>query len=196
MNKQTLIQAMLLTDAWDRMHPTRHDGVMSEVEKMLPFAEMIEAGTMPKESFDIYQLTKDVLSTDAHHILSGLNREINRQEMIRNNKKLYSHIVPKVSDKFEVGSILYTSWGYDQTNVGFYVIVAMNGKTQCTVLELVKNYEATGWMCGNASAGKDIYFKEEPKRRKINARFQSISITDCASAWLWDGKNKMTSSYA
>lgn len=38
----------------------------------------------------------------------------------------------------DVGSVLYTSWGYDQTNVNFYKVVGLRGKTMVRIVPIEK----------------------------------------------------------
>lgn len=47
-----------------------------------------------------------------------------------------------------VGTIMYTSWGYDQTNVDFYVVTRVSGR-RTWIRPIAAEYEATGFMSGN-----------------------------------------------
>lgn len=48
---------------------------------------------------------------------------------------------------YKAGDLFRRSWGYDQTNVNFYQVVAVKGKT-LTVREIAQDYVETGFMCG------------------------------------------------
>jgi|TARA_R110000824_G_scaffold32908_3_gene106104 hypothetical protein len=50
---------------------------------------------------------------------------------------------------FEVGSVLYNSWGYDQTNVDWYEVVRVS-KRSIWVTGIAKDVEETGFMCGRS----------------------------------------------
>lgn len=39
---------------------------------------------------------------------------------------------------YKVGDVMYASWGYDQTNIDFYVVVGLRGSTQVVVQECGK----------------------------------------------------------
>jgi len=99
----------------------------------------------------------------------------------------------------QVGSILYTSWGHDQTNVEFYQVTKKEG---CTVelRELAQERKETGRMSGQCVPVPDHFIErrreEEPiKIRRIGAGH--IKISQCQTAWLWDGiKAAYYSSYA
>ena len=49
----------------------------------------------------------------------------------------------------KVGDIVNTSWGYDQTNVDFFVVTRVSAK-MVWVRPIASDYEATGHMCGRA----------------------------------------------
>lgn len=56
-------------------------------------------------------------------------------------------LVPHVSDKIEPGAILYSSWGYDQTNIDYYMVTRTTEKS-CWVLPMTQHETQTGFMCG------------------------------------------------
>ncbi len=45
------------------------------------------------------------------------------------------------SHPLEVGSVLYTSWGYDQTNVDFYRVDELKGKSMVRLVPVSKKAE-------------------------------------------------------
>ncbi|HCB5058448.1 TPA: hypothetical protein M0F96_004014 [Salmonella enterica subsp. enterica serovar Paratyphi C] len=42
-----------------------------------------------------------------------------------------------------VGDIFVASWGYEQTNVSFYQVISLHGKTTVTVREICANTQHT-----------------------------------------------------
>jgi hypothetical protein len=100
----------------------------------------------------------------------------------------------------EVGHILVCSWGYEQTNIDFYQVTALIGKT---MLELRKigscDASRAGGpsMTGHVVPNPDV-FTGEPLRRKVRryGKSVSVSITDYSSAELWDGRPRWYSTYA
>jgi hypothetical protein len=60
----------------------------------------------------------------------------------------------------KVGEILHSSWGYDQTNVEFYVVTKVSGK-RVWIRQIASDYEATGHMCGNTWPAMPIRFVGE-----------------------------------
>ena len=97
--------------------------------------------------------------------------------------------------KLEVGTVLYTSWGYEQTNVDFYEVVAKKGKTVHVQKILSRTVKETGWASDlvTAGTGEDRFTGEIIK---VSVRGPYIKLTDCVNAYLWDGKEKHRSWYA
>lgn len=108
-------------------------------------------------------------------------------------------VIPKVGD------ILYSSWGYDQTNIEFFKVVktsefsvwiqkvgsevvAITGWAHQDVIPTdsstyeVKNWDAPGY-------STNVY---PIKRHKIQQSYSGygVSLNSYAAAFLWDGKPK------
>lgn len=70
----------------------------------------------------------------------------------------------------KVGDIFYASWGYEQTNIDFYQVVAKN-KSMLTIREIYSSLvEATGHDQGNLKPLKDEFKGEEIKKRLSQGR--------------------------
>lgn len=93
----------------------------------------------------------------------------------------------------KVGDILYSSWGWEQTNIDFYQVTEVRGKF-VTIQEISKNREETGWLQGTCTPVKDS-FKEEPLSRKV-LEGNNVKLNSYAYAWVWDGKPKHWTAYA
>lgn len=97
------------------------------------------------------------------------------------------------------GMIFYSSWGYEQTNVSFYQVVKLSGKTSVVVREISEtrctkdNFDFYGHVMPN----RDQFIGDE-MRKRINIDFDepSIKISDYERAYLWDNQPKYVSSYA
>lgn len=132
-------------------------------------------------------------SFEANCIIGKCRRKIEADALELENTVKYSGVKPHIADKIEVGAILVSSWGYDQTNVDFYVVVSMTAK-MCVLLPMDKRYIETGFMSGISSAQKTISFRNEPLRKKINNKY--VRICSYSSASLWDGRKRYESHYA
>lgn len=76
----------------------------------------------------------------------------------------------KPQEHLQVGDVLRSSWGYDQTNVDFYEVVELVGKRSVMIREIegrddpdCKDYGSTGGRCKPAP-GK---YKSEPMKKLV-----------------------------
>ena len=92
----------------------------------------------------------------------------------------------------EVGDILYSSWGYDQTNIDFYE-VTRTMKKSVDIRKLAQTQEHTGFMSGTTEPVKGSYTGEKMLKRVGPGN--TISIYSFASAYPWDGQPKHNSWY-
>lgn len=97
--------------------------------------------------------------------------------------------------KVEVGAYFYTSWGYDQTNIDWYRVEKLIGKTMALVVK-VKAMDASkgneGWMQGKAVPSDEP--AGEPFRVRLNG--DGFKVNGRYSAWRWDGTPKSWTAYA
>jgi hypothetical protein len=100
----------------------------------------------------------------------------------------------------KVGDILYSSWGYEQTNIDYYQVVESKGNF-VIVRQVRADREDTGWLQGTCTPRKDdfcIGANYKPLRRIVLSYGCGpyINITNYASASLWDGKPNYWTAYA
>lgn len=91
------------------------------------------------------------------------------------------------------GSIFYTSWGYEQTNIDFYQVVAVHGKLAEIRPIAGKSIEENGHhQSGRTVADKDN-FTGPSEKKLIQSDYKgrpSFRIASYASAYEWDGLPK------
>lgn len=77
---------------------------------------------------------------------------------------------PHVADKIEPGAILYSSWGYDQTNIDFYMVTRCTAKSAWIVPMSSTMTEQVGWASEHVVAGEPRYLSDwcECKHRVSN----------------------------
>ena len=97
--------------------------------------------------------------------------------------------------KIQIGTIFYSSWGYDQTNIDFYLCTAHKGNAvtlQPIESKLVENnaHQMTGRVVANPDK-----FKGEPLSKRIN-KSGAITLNSYSFCSIWDGQPKSFSSYA
>ena len=121
--------------------------------------------------------------------------------------------------KPKVRQIMYSAWGYDQTNIDFYQIVRVSEKGSVWILPMERVVKETvGWeqyevIPGNVKHEREVreYFGEpndngfrdwrmvketiKPSRHKWGS-YGGISIGSFRGAWPWDGKPKHMTQYA
>ena len=115
---------------------------------------------------------------------------------------LREHILPLVKEAAlgmdapvvapQVGDILYSSWGYDQTNIDFYEVRKVTGSMvvlQKLENKIVRNDGPMHYVVPVPGQHKGV-----PLRRKFGPRWNgegyTVSIGSHASASLWDGTPK------
>jgi hypothetical protein len=98
----------------------------------------------------------------------------------------------------KVGDILVSSWGYDQTNVSFYQVTALIGKTMveyCSIgSDTVEESEYSHGMADTVTANPDR--KGVDRWRAKANHTNSIRISSCEYAYPWDGSSMYRSWYA
>ena len=111
----------------------------------------------------------------------------------------------KYEDGFNIGNYIYNSWGYDQTNIDFYLIVKRTKATVWVVpVGSLKTYseQMQGTCVPSSTALKaDEYLPlgkwdgiTPIKKRLLNN--SSLVKSEFGCARLWDGKPKRFSTYA
>jgi hypothetical protein len=105
--------------------------------------------------------------------------------------------------QIESGTILYSTWGYEQTNVDFYVVVKGGAVGKMIQLQPIrKSYQATGDMTGKVMplVIDGLPFKVgEVLTRKLGPGWNGkgyVKLTSYSGAQVWDGVAKGVSSYA
>jgi len=98
----------------------------------------------------------------------------------------------------KVGDVLYTSWGYDQTNVEFFEVVAVRGLV-VDLRERAQSYQETGFMSGKTkpAAGYHGEVLRGKRPRPLEGGGYAVRIDSCRIAWLdTEGRTHYSSSYA
>ena len=118
----------------------------------------------------------------------------------------------KAKHSFKVGDILASSWGYEQTNVSLYQVVALNGATMVTVKPInlpVKEFDAISGMSEDISfalpmpgtivasdGAKEIKRKVKNFYRDKRPEGDLIEISSCEDAHHYSGEKMYRSWYA
>lgn len=89
----------------------------------------------------------------------------------------------------KVGSILCASWGYDQTNVDWFQVVAIRGQNTVALRPIAADVEHRLMNCGRSLPKVDD-FTGPAFDRRVNMQFgePSVRVARSATARVWDGK--------
>lgn len=105
----------------------------------------------------------------------------------------------KAADKakphgLQVGHVLVSSWGYEQTNVNFYQVTRVTGSRMVEV-RAIRSVDAgaTGSMSGYVVPAIDD-FTGEPMRKNAD-KWGGVKISDCQRGSLWNGRPVMWTGY-
>lgn len=122
--------------------------------------------------------------------IERLHEITKEKEVRRKEKAAFRH-------ELKIGDIFVWSWGWEQTNVDFYQIVALVGKTQVKIREIKqKMVDSEGYsaMAGMVTALKDEFYKDEILTKRVT-KGNYIRMANYGSASLWDDKPTYISWY-
>jgi hypothetical protein len=99
---------------------------------------------------------------------------------------------------WEVGLILSASWGYDQTNVDFYEVVEVVGKSMVRIEKIggqAANDQGEG-VCSMSNYVVPDVEKRSGEFQRCKVSFGRVKVSSSSSASAWDGKRRFCSWYA
>jgi hypothetical protein len=104
---------------------------------------------------------------------------------------------PQVEQVYVPGKIVVNSWGYDQTNIDYYLIVKRSASF-VTLQPIGQKSQEDGWLTGTCTPDPDKPLPEPTTRRKVIVRGGKEIGVKSEFGWcdLWDGKPDHWSAYA
>lgn len=128
-------------------------------------------------------------------IATTMKDETDSLQMRKEIKESEKKRTVEMNEKIQVGTILYTSWGYDQTNIDFYQVIEKKGSF-AWIREICSAMRETGMMCGECRPLPNRFIgNSETMKKRIGP--WGIKITSYAHATSTDEKTEhYTSSYA
>lgn len=82
----------------------------------------------------------------------------------------------------KVGDVLRSSWGYDQTNVDYYQVVALKGSTQVVTRRICAVTDGDGWTGRSGPDVGNFLDREQPRTFRVQA---NNSIRVASYAWAY-----------
>lgn len=89
----------------------------------------------------------------------------------------------------KLGDILYSSWGYDQTNIDFYQVTRIVGAHTVEIRAISSSIDHGEQGSDYVKAVKDSFTNEKPMIKRVRDN-TTINLNSYASAWIWDGRPK------
>ena len=102
----------------------------------------------------------------------------------------------KVPTTVEVGDIMYSSWGYDQTNIDWYQVTKVIGSHTVEIRKIHGEATPDELQDRGTTVPKKDSFVLDAKPMVKRVHNNSITIDSYAHAWIWDGRSKYYSTYA
>ena len=94
----------------------------------------------------------------------------------------------------KVGDIMYSSWGYDQTNITFYKIVRVSESSIWLQPVKSKVERQVGWAHYEVTPTDEVAGQiTRHKRRETQTHGYWVTVSDYELAYQWDGKPKTES---
>lgn len=115
--------------------------------------------------------------------------------MIKNDyerKKKYFDSAKEKANSLQVGSIMFSDWGYEQTNINFFLIIERKNSI-LTLQEIGKNKKFDAQDSGTCTPNKETKIGE-PFKRRIS-KHATVIINDCYDASIYNGEELYWSSY-
>ena len=99
----------------------------------------------------------------------------------------------EAKDAIKIGTIIYNSWGYEQTNIDFYKVVSVT-KSSVKLVELESKISSmTGYMTGYKIPTDKVISEVFTKRF---SKYSGMPNFKFGGASIWDGREVSFSSYA
>jgi len=118
-----------------------------------------------------------------------------RLEIIKAEKDAYKAEKAEFKTSLVVGDILYSSWGWEQTNIDFYQVIAvLSGGKSVRIVSIKKEYLSGDGFTGTCSPLKDQFDGEVLTKRVQPNNYITLNSYSCASKY--NGVPKSYSSYA
>lgn len=125
-----------------------------------------------------------------NYVDAWIERLEDRKESVKERREKRN-----IPSMLKIGDILYSSWGYEQTNVNFYQVIETSGERTVKVREIASEKVSDNGPTTHVIARKDVFLSprgEWDDTGKVMTRRvadgNKVTISECQSGWLWDGK--------
>lgn len=126
------------------------------IEQATPKARYMPSKTIGYYGFNSYEDAMDY----AKKWVSNKKKQVKTSELER-QKRMAANKVP-AKDFYQVGDIVYNSWGYEQTNVSFYQVINVTARSikvkEISQSQVPGSMESHGMAC-DVIANKDSFIE-------------------------------------
>jgi hypothetical protein len=160
------------------------------------YVEYIAAGfSGKKDKADFYYRfsNKDKFDHYVDKYINAIKSDIESKLKYKEEKK---NKAKAVYDNLNIGDVIYTSWGYDQTNIDFYQVTGKFGSNSLKIRELDDKDVPEADNGISPMAGKKIPIKDKFTDVEKTIRVMGYLKVDNHIAYIWDGKPMYYSWYA
>lgn len=125
--------------------------------------------------FETVERMVEFIETNYNNRVANIASDKKRKEERKVQRKLQESDV-------QVGDIFVNSWGYEQTNVDFYQVVARSGVT-VTLREIgYDRLETTSWASEYVRPVKDAFIKDAQEfKKRLNGKYIKMNSFSSAS---------------
>jgi hypothetical protein len=172
-----------LTKAQKQVHEFRdsyHKGKMKIQDKQSSAVVYIGKNVNCKPTAHMYQgRAKRPYSAYYYNSMESLQQAINEFfERIRERE--YRKQSRMKINELRVGDVLRSSWGYEQTNIDYYQVTKLIGKSMVEIQEIGKLVDYNGVDHSTCSPSVNEFIGE-PMRKKVDG--DSVKVRSCARAY-------------
>lgn len=131
---------------------------------------------------------------DWHHRFKSADQMANKvAESIAGRRSHFEYKAKRTAARakphtLKPGDILYSSWGYDQTNVDFYKVLSVTRRTATIIKVGLETVESNG-PSDRVVAVPDHEIGKPMKNKRVDTGWdrEMITIDSVSRAYLWDG---------
>lgn len=131
-------------------------------------------GKQLKPRYNYYYTSIESRQRTINNIYNQIRYIINKRKENIDKRKLYKH-------SFKIGDILYSSWGYEQTNIDYYQIIDVRNKTI-----IFKELNSKMIDSEHILPIKNSWKNDKIYKKVITSPY--LNLDSVRSLKLWDGK--------
>jgi hypothetical protein len=162
--------------------------------KKTPKARIFKTRTIQTYAFESIEKCEEYIEKAYRNIYVNMQSDLER---IKQKKAANAEV--KASDYYEIGDIVYNSWGYEQTNIDYYQVVKITPKgieVAEIKSEIVEGSIYSHGMAYDLTALKDQFIEDgETYKLRVYAAGRLSKPESYYHFSKWDGKPKYRSTY-